>query len=314
MNAKLKSLVSIIILIIFIFTSCTPEKKKIRVGYLPITLSLPFFVAFENGYFEEEGLEIEAEKYTTADQLTNALAANNIDVSANTSFSTYLKVNDNIPDFAKIYLVSIHTPENYLDALLAGNNSNIDSIPQLVGKNIGMFPGSTNIIYLSIALSNYFDPEEVNMIQLPPQTHIQALATGQVDALYTLEPLVTLCLSKGLGKELIKGSNSTYIVNPFPGGVYLVSNKYLTENKKTFSHFVSAINKALDFIKTYPAIARSYYSKYTPIDSVLSQKIHTGDWWNLDQIDKTKIDTLINVLIQNGYIEKYPQNEIYLKD
>lgn len=313
MNLKNNGFALFFLTMLLVFVSCHRETHKIKVGYLPITLSLPFFVAIEQGYFEEAGLEIEPVKYTTADQLTNALAANNIDVTANTSTSTFLKVNDNLTDFAKIYLISIHTPENYLDALLVGEKSPITSIPQLVHKKIGVYPGSTNVIYLKIALSNYIDPESVEMIQLPLQTHIEALASNQIDALYTLEPLVTLAVMKGIGRELIKGSNSTYLVNPFPGGVYLASNNYAQANKKTLNKFIIAINKAVDFINTNPKLARSFYPKYTPIDSLLAQKVKIGSWWTLSQIETDKVDSLIKILLKYKYIENYPKNNIYFK-
>jgi NitT/TauT family transport system substrate-binding protein len=301
----------IVLLLTFLSISCKRNDQEIKVGYLPITLSLPLFVAIEQGYFKEYGLNVDPINYATADQLTNALAAGNVDITSNTSTSTFFKVNDNIPDFAKIYLVSIHTPENYLDALIVGKNSGIDSISQLVGKKIGIFPGSTNVLYLSIALSNFIDPSKVEMIQLPPQTHIEALANGQVDAIYTLEPIVTLAISKGIGKELIKGSNSTYLVNPFPGGVFLVSSKFLKMNKNQFKDFLKATEKAVNFIKNNPVIARSYFTKYTPIDSTLAQQLHLGDWWTLKQIQKENIDSLTSILIDNKYIEKFPQKDIY---
>src|SRR5205085_10425376 len=101
-----------------IFTSCTKKAQKIRIGYLPITLSLPFFVAIDKGYFTQAGLEVEPIEYATADQLTNALLAGNIDMTANTSTSAFMGTIEQSPGFGQIYMVSYHTTENYLDALL----------------------------------------------------------------------------------------------------------------------------------------------------------------------------------------------------
>ncbi len=291
---------------------CARKPEKVRIGYLPITLTLPFFVAMEKGYFTEAGIEVEATKYMTADQLTNALLAGNLEITANTSMSTFMTTVEESPDFAKIYMVSIHDPENYLDALLAKKGSGIESIEDLKGKKIGMFPGSTNIIYLSIALSNYLDPkEDVEMLQLPPQTHIEAFASGQVDALYTLEPLVTVALMKGIGEMLIQGSNSTYIVNPFPGGTYIVSTEFYRKHPKTARKVISALYKGVEFIRKNEEESRKYYEKYTPIKGEVAIQTHIGAWWKLEEVEKDKVQELADILYENKILKKHAETENY---
>lgn len=304
--------VIIISITVTLFNGCAKKPEKVRIGYLPITLTLPFFVAMEKGYFTEAGLKVEPIKYTTADQLTNALLAGNIDITANTSMSTFMTTFEESPDFAKIYMVSIHDPENYLDALLVRKGSGIKRVEDLKGKKIGMFPGSTNVIYLSIALSNYLNPEaDVEMVQLPPQTHIEALASGQVDALYTLEPLVTVAIIKGIGEMLIQGSNSTYIVNPFPGGTYVVSTEFYRKHKNTAKRMISAIYRAVDFVRTDEMEARNYYEKYTPIKGDVALKTHTGAWWKLDEVQKDKVQELADVLYENKMLKKSASTDVY---
>lgn len=295
-----------------LMNGCAKKSAKIRIGYLPITLTLPFFVAMERGYFTEEGIEVEAIKYVTADQLTNALLAENIDITANTSMSTFMSTFEEAPDFAMIYMVSIHDPENYLDALLVKKGSGIKHAKDLKGKKIGMFPGSTNVIYLSIALSNFLDPQkEVQMVQLPPQTHIEALASGQVDALYTLEPLVTVAIDSEIGEMLIQGSNSTYIINPFPGGTYIVSKKFHEQNPQIAQKVIDAIYKGVEFVRKSKEEARKYYEKYTPIKGDVALKTHTGAWWKLDEIDKEKVQKLADILYENKILKKHANTYVY---
>ncbi|MCK4386257.1 MAG: ABC transporter substrate-binding protein [candidate division Zixibacteria bacterium] len=54
--------VIIISIIVTVSGGCAKKPEKVRVGYLPITLTLPFFVAMEKGYFTEAGLKVEAIK------------------------------------------------------------------------------------------------------------------------------------------------------------------------------------------------------------------------------------------------------------
>ena len=286
-------------------SSCARKPQRIRIGYLPINLSLPFFVAVDKGYFSQAGIEVEPVEYTTADQLTNALLAGSIEMTANTSTSTFLGTVEESPGFGEIYMISIHDPQNYLDALLVKKGSAIKRVEDLKGKKIGIFPGSTNVVNLSIALNNFHmnAKTDVEIVQLPPQNHIGALASGQVDALYTLEPLVTVAISQGVGEVLLQGLNAKYMVNPFPGGVYLVSTKFYENNRPIARKAMEAVYQAVDFIRSNEPEARKSYEKYTPIKGEIAQKTHIGAWWKLDEIQKDKVRMLIDVLYQNKLLK-----------
>ncbi len=46
---------------------------KIRIGFWPVALALPFFVAIEKGYFKEAGLDVEPLKFASAQQVMEAM-------------------------------------------------------------------------------------------------------------------------------------------------------------------------------------------------------------------------------------------------
>jgi NitT/TauT family transport system substrate-binding protein len=302
-----------LILAVSLGSSCAKRPQKVKVGYLPINLSLPFFVAVEKGYFAQAGIEVEPVQYTTADQLTNALLAGNIDMTANTSTSTFLSTIEESPGFGEIYMISFHDPENYLDALLVKKGSSIKRVEDLKGKKIGIFPGSTNVVNLSIALSNFKinSKSDVEIVQLPPENHIGALASGQVDALYTLEPLVTVAVGQGIGEVLVQGLNAKYIVNPFPGGAYVVSRKFYQANLPTARKAIDSLYQAVDFIRSNEAEARNFYEKYTPIKGNIAQKTHIGAWWKLQEIQKDKVQKLADILYDNKILKKKANVEDY---
>jgi len=302
----------VIIAVLFGKSLFIRKSEKVRIGYLPINLSLPFFVAMEKGYFTQAGLEVEPVPYATADQLTNALVAGNIDMTANTSTSTFMGTIEQSAGFGQIYMVSYHTQENYLDALLVKKGSAIKRIEDLKGKKIGIFPGSTNAINLSIALSNYMNPKtDVEIQQIAPETHINALASGQVDAIYTLEPLVTVAIASGVGELLQEGLNARYIVNPFPGGSYVVSTKFYTNNNTVARKAIDAMYQGVDFIRSNEAEARTYYEKYTAIKGPVVQKTHIGAWWKLNEIQKDKVQKLLDVLYESKQIKTQLSAENY---
>ncbi|MBR4628673.1 MAG: ABC transporter substrate-binding protein, partial [Ruminococcus sp.] len=58
-----------------------PEKTDISIGYLNSTAHLLAFVAEEEGYFEEEGLDVDLVQFSSASELINGLESDKLDVA-----------------------------------------------------------------------------------------------------------------------------------------------------------------------------------------------------------------------------------------
>ena len=72
-------LIIILILVGVLFFSQNKENREvIRIGYLPITASLPLFIAQEKGYFTEQGLNVELVKFETSNQVIDSLVREDI--------------------------------------------------------------------------------------------------------------------------------------------------------------------------------------------------------------------------------------------
>ena len=58
-----------------------PEKDTVNLGYLNSTAHLLAFVAAEEGYFEEEGLNVTLTQFSSASELVNGLESGKLDVA-----------------------------------------------------------------------------------------------------------------------------------------------------------------------------------------------------------------------------------------
>src|SRR3990170_8063239 len=58
------------------------ELTKVKVALLPTISFAPFFIGIEEGYFEEQGIEVELEKFSQSTNWVPALAQGDIDVGA----------------------------------------------------------------------------------------------------------------------------------------------------------------------------------------------------------------------------------------
>ena len=76
------------------------EQTNVTIGYSALRISLPVFVAYENDYFEDEGLNVKLERYETAQPLMEALVSGEVDIAGYTAlpitFNCMLKSNKDL--------------------------------------------------------------------------------------------------------------------------------------------------------------------------------------------------------------------------
>lgn len=313
MKSKNKLSILAITLVAILLSSCNScnnneqqQNKKIKVGYLPMVSSLTHFVAVEKGYYKEEGLEVEANPIKTSNLIAQDLVAGHIDVGIELSIVPLLKQLENSPNSAKIFSISNITSENGFDGILAKANSPLIKLEDLAGKKVGVFPGTTAKKSLAEIFKTKFPNLQLpTFIELDPPLHIQTLESGDIDALFTYEPTLTLGIVKNNFKII---STSVYAMqySPNPIGVAAVNEKWLQENPETAKAFFNAIDKSVEFIKNNPAEARQILAKATNLDKNVADAMHIMPLSVSTQIDFENLKGYLDVLKTIGEIKATP--------
>ena len=303
----MKRLIIIIIALAFTILTfgCARKPEQVKIALCPYTGDLPFFVAIEKGYFEEQGLKVEEIRCRNSTEALNALLADKVDIIAPISFSALLAAEIKSPGDVKLFLPGGESDKIIGSYLLIKKDSLITSIEQLKGKKIGTYTGVTQLLYLKLFLKEVgLDPEkDVTIIQVGPALQAQALDAGQFDALFTIEPYSTIALEKGIAKALIKNPRVKYIVNPFISGSAAVSTGFLNENPKIVKKIYKAVEKSLDFIRENEKKARNILPKYTPLDTSIAQKAGLLEWYKVDEpANMDAIQKISDLLYENGIL------------
>jgi len=306
----MKTKISLLALALFaiVLSSCTTtsHKNAIKVGYLPMVSSLTHFVALENGYYKDEGLDVQAQQIMTSNLIAQELVAGHIDVAIELSIIPLLKQLENSPNAAKIFSISSITSENGFDGVLVQSNSQLVKLEDLAGKKIGVFPGTTAKNSLSdIFKKQYPDLELPICIELDPIVHIQSLANGDIDALFAYEPTLTLGI---VNNSFHKISNSIYAIqySPNPIGVGAVNDKWLAENPETAKAFFKAIDRAVVFIENNPIEARRILAKATDLDENIANEMNIMPLSISTHIDYNNLGGYLDVLKNLGEINETP--------
>lgn len=232
----------------------------VHIGYLNITASLPLFIAEEKGFLSEQGINYLSLPFATSNQLVDGILAENLDVFIESSAVPVLAVQLQAPGRLKVFSVSSITQKSPFDTILVKDDSAIKNLSDLSGKKIGVFPGSTATALLKKYLADSgIDVSGISFIPIPPQSQITALLTGRVDALHAYEPTTAIGLNKGLRK--IHGSVYADMLEPNPQGVAAVSSMFLKEHPELAEKVISALERAMMFMRENEAEARKILAK-----------------------------------------------------
>ena len=305
---KAKILLLALVLFAIVLSSCTttPHKNAIKVGYLPMVSSLTHFVAFENGYYKDEGLDVQAQQIMTSNLIAQELVAGKIDVAIELSIIPLLKQLEKAPNAAKIFSISSITSENGFDGVLVQSSSQLMKLEDITGKKIGVFPGTTAKNSLADIFKTQFPNLELPIfIELDPMVHIQSLANGNIDALFAYEPTLTLGIVENGFQEI---SNSIYAIqySPNPIGVGAVNDKWLIENPETAKAFFTAIDRAVEFIENNPIEARRILAKATELDENIANEMNIMPLSLSTNIDYNNLKGYLDILKKLGEINETP--------
>jgi len=146
---------------------------------------------------------------------------------------------------------------------------------------------------------------DVNIIEMAPANHISALATGSVDAVFTLEPLVTIATSKGIAKVVEGSVISKYIGEgkSIPAASFAISTTFKESYSEQSKQFVDAMVEAIELINQNQSKYNYLYPKFTPISKELAPQVPITYFSAFPNIDELLFQKEIDVLFEAGLLD-----------
>ena len=267
-NKKPLFIGSVVVLVIIIAFFLFNEKKQgneITIGYSALRISLPVFVAQEKGFFEAEGLNVNLERFDTAQPLMSSLVAGNIPIAGYTALP--ITYNAMLRSKTDLYFVTsmLEDQQHRISYLIVPIDTPQDfKITDLKGKKIGILPTVAYKAWIEeILRKNNIDSSGVEIIQIAPALSPSALKSKQVDALFTNDPAATTVLEQKIGRLLSQEVEvPKYLGEPFLFGSFNIRKDFADTNPEITKKVISAMNKAVEFVNDNPAEAKEMMKKY----------------------------------------------------
>ncbi len=320
MSNKKIFLVGLFIIIIFIILFSTFylnkhfEKNnsinylKLRIADLPVTESLPLYVAIEKGYFKEEGIDVEIVRMDSPNLIIDAVLSGKVDmVSTGGALGIAAIAEQKNPNTLRIFAVAGGDDKVPIEGLMVKINSSIKTVQDLKGKKVGTIPGiQWRTISKQILNSYGLDTNDINLIEIAPGLQAQALASGSVDAILSLEVTPTIIRQTGIGKDLITAPATKTISNPFYTGAGIISVEFVEQNPELTNKVFSIFDRAIDDINNDYESTKPFLLKHTSINEEIvryAPKPKVKMIKDLTSEDMVAVDKFYNMFFAQSVVE-----------
>ena len=232
---------------------------QITLGSAPNLQTLPIVVAMSEGYFADEGIELETVKFTSGRRALEALIGGQLDVAFMAEYPVSIASLREQP-FGTFTTLSRYTANRMISKASIG----FEDPSSLNGKKIGTTKGSNTEFFTEAVLEKFGVDAEV--INVAPPDIVPALARGDIDA-GIMFPDFYPAAEKALGDDYREFRSDAYIA----WFVLSATPEMLNERSDELEGFVRALVKAEEFIKTNPEGAMEALAEAT--EGVLSMDV-----------------------------------------
>lgn len=248
----MKKIISCISLIALTFSTmlvgaCTPRDNVVRVNEVTHSVFYaPFYIAIENGYFEEVGIEIELTNGGGSDASMTALISGGADIGLMGPETSVYVYNEGRQDYAIIFgqltrkdgsfLVGREPIENFSWSMLENK--------EIIGGRKGGSPAMA--LEYALKKNNLIDKSNVTINYDVKYDLITAAFEGGTGDFCTMfEPAASNFQAQGKGYIIASVGEES---GDMPFTCFMATKSYLNANSQKVQNFLSAIQKGMDFL------------------------------------------------------------------
>src|SRR5580700_6365662 len=233
------------------------------IGVSTLRISLPVFVAEQNGLFAKHGIDAEVRRYDTAQPLADELGAARIDAGGYVAFPILFGPGAP-PPRVRIFTAVVEDAAHPLSYLLVKKGSGLRGVAALRGRRIGILPTAAYRRWLEAILRHDgLRPEDVSIVPLAPSLEVDALAGGGVEALFSGDPMATAAIARGIAEPATDTPDVPRVLgDPFLFGTFAVTEAFVQKDPGRTRALADALDEAITLITAAPALGRAAMKPY----------------------------------------------------
>ncbi|MFZ5650349.1 MAG: ABC transporter substrate-binding protein [Bacillota bacterium] len=290
----------VVILAVVAVAGCGGKKEeKIRIGLLPIVDSLPFYVAMEKGFFQDEGLNVQIINFDSAMERDSALQAGEIDGTLGDVLAV-AALNNSGTGVKMVSLGLGETGKEGRFAILSSPGSGITRPEEL--KNVPVAISTNSIIeYVTdnLLLDQGLKPGEIKKESIPKiPVRLNMLLENKIKAACLPDPLAALAQSKGA--RLVADDTSANLSQT----VIYFRNDYLNKDSKAVTKFLKAYGRAAGEINQKPEAYRNLLVEKARVPQE-ALAVFKMDHYPAPQLpDRKQVEKVVKWMAEKGLLKQ----------
>lgn len=276
--------------------------STVTIGMIPVADCAPVYIAMEEGYFEEEGINIETQTMQNASSIAPSVINGQLQYgcAATTPLLAGVQQGLDIVGVANLADVAPEA-EDDVSGLLTSAGSDITRPRDLEGKTVGV-NGLGSILHVSAAAvikADGGDPEAVQFVAMSFPDMASAVSDGTVDAVSVVEPFT------GMAEE-----NGGTLISPIyhtaftPGGtmaMLFTERTYAEENAESVAAIQRALEKASETATEDPQKVRDILVEHGGMDEEVAA--NTGLPPYSTEIDEEAVTQTADAMVDTGFLK-----------
>jgi ABC-type nitrate/sulfonate/bicarbonate transport system substrate-binding protein len=228
---------------------------KIRLAVHTQTLGAPDVIAIRQGFYRQQGLDIDWRRFALGKDGRDAMIAGAIDINATASTPFLVGLDKGVP-YTAIAVNSYFCGTNHV---VVAKGSDLNSVAQLKGKKVGLPKGTiTEHIFLSrIAPAHGLKKGEFEVANIPDaKDRIPSLIAKAIDAAALNDPFVSIGEHDGLFRCIDK----CCMYDPLPF-IATATAKIVKEHPDAVVAYLRGWLQAVRLLKEQPERAAAIYAE-----------------------------------------------------
>ncbi len=288
------------------------ENIKLILDWFPNPNHAPIYVAKQQGFFKQQGLNIEIIGPADPTDPPKLVAAKQADIAISYHPHLLLQQEQNMP------LVRIATLIDHpLNCLTVNADSSIQKIADLKGKKIGYSMGGTDSAMLKVMLQKAgLTLKDVELINVHYNL-TQALLSRRVDATIGMTRNFEITQMELMHRLARTFFPENYGVPSYDELLFIVHRDALQD--KRLAAFVKAVQQGVDYLLQHP---KETWQTFATEHPELNNELNRRAWFDSlkyfarhpAQLDKYRYQRFANFMVDNGLIKKVPDIDSYAVD
>lgn len=279
--------------------------EPIVLGTAPNLQTAPIVVALGQGFFADQGLEIETVNFTSGRAALEAVLGGQLDLAFMAEYPVAVAaLNDQ--DFGVVTALSRYKANRIISKASIG----FETVDDLEGKRVGTTQGSNAAFFTEILLENANVAAEI--VNVAPADIVPALARGDIDA-GVMFPDFYPAAADALGDDYREQVSSEYIAHFVVSG----STDMIENRSPDIEKFIAALIEAETFIHDNPAEAQAMLAEAS--QGALSLEVIEQTWSEAEydiSLNEDLIDLLVSEaewVVASGMVSAEPSRDVLLR-